>query len=131
MVDETRNVVVRSQSGGGTRGIVMFLQNANVNINYADFLALGRTTNATISDTTYNSNGTVASIGTNQQDRSPVVFLDLWGPATPQADGYQYSFVDNVVNCPMTLAADNGHGPGLEAVQRRFAACSAVGAKSL
>ncbi len=101
VVDETRNVVIRSQNGGGTRGVVMFLQNANVNINYADFLSLGRTTNATISDTTYNSAGQVTAIGTNQQDRSPIDFLDLWGPTTPQADGFQYSFVGNVVNCPM------------------------------
>ena len=94
--------MVRSQNGGGTRGIVMFLQRANVNINSADFLALGRTTNAAINDTTYNSSGQVTAIGTNQQDRSPIVFLDLWGPTTPQADGYQYTFADNVVNCPMT-----------------------------
>ena len=102
VVDETRNVVIRSANGGGTRGIVMFLQNANVNINSADFLALGRTTDATISDTTFNSSGQVTAIGTNQQDRSPVVFLDLWGPTTPQADGYQYTFADNTVLCPMT-----------------------------
>ena len=94
--------MVRSQNGGGTRGIVMFLQTANVNINSADFLALGRTTNAAINDTTYNSSGQVTAIGTNQQDRSPVVFLDLWGPTTPQADGYQYTFHDNTVTCPMT-----------------------------
>jgi hypothetical protein len=102
VVDETRNVVIRSQSGGANRGFVLFTQRANVNINSADFLALGRTTNATINDTTYNSSGQVTSIGTNQQDRSPVVFLDLWGPATPQTDGYQYTFADNTVLCPMT-----------------------------
>ena len=28
-------------------------------------------------------------------------FLDLWGPTTPQADGYQYTFNDNVVHCIM------------------------------
>ncbi len=102
VVDETRNVVIRSQNGGGTRGVVMFTQRANVNINSADFLSLGRTTNATINDTTYNSNGQVTSVGTNQQDRSPIVIIDLWGPTLPQADGYQYTFADNTVNCPMT-----------------------------
>ena len=102
VVDETRNVVIRSQNGGGTRGIVMFLQTANVNINAADFLSLGRTTNTAINDTTYNSSGQVTAIGTNQQDRSPVVFLNLWGPTMPQSDGYQFTFADNAVNCPMT-----------------------------
>jgi hypothetical protein len=67
-----------------------------------NFLALGRTTNAGFNDTTYNSNGQVTAIGTNERDRSPVVFLDLWEPTTPQADGYQYTFADNVVICPMT-----------------------------
>src|SRR5262249_5775180 len=28
-------------------------------------------------------------------------FLNLWGPTTPQANGYQYSFVNNLVDCPM------------------------------
>ena len=68
----------------------------------ADFLALGRTTNAGFDNTTFDSSGQVTHIGTNQQDRTPVNFLDLWGPTTPQADGYQYTFVDNVVDCPMT-----------------------------
>ena len=102
VADETRNVVIRSQNGGGIRGTVMFLDRANVNINSADFLALGRTTNAAFDDTTFNSSGQVTHIGTNEENRTPVDFLNLWGPTTPQADGYQYTFADNVVNCPMT-----------------------------
>jgi PKD repeat protein len=119
VADETRNVVIQSQSGGGTRGTVIFTDRANVNVNYANFLKLGRTTNAPIDDTEFNANLQVTHIGTNQQDRSPVVFLDLWGPLTPQADGYQYSFVGNVVTCPMMSQVhiwgieDNGSSYGL------------------
>jgi hypothetical protein len=101
VVDETRNVVIRSQSSTGYRGIVMFLQRANININSAAFLGLGTTTDAPIDDTTFNSSGQVTHIGTNQQDRTPVDFLDLWGTAAPQANGYQFTFSDNVVHCIM------------------------------
>src|SRR5262249_48648835 len=111
VANETRNVVVRSQNGLGTRGIVMFLQRANVDIHGAYFFSLGRTTNAAFDDTTFDSNGRVTHVGTNEQDRTPVNFLNLWGPTTPQADGYQYSFVDNVVDCRMM---NNPHIWGIE-----------------
>src|SRR5262249_47261905 len=111
VADETRNIVVASQNSVGNRGIVMFLDRANVNINSAAFLGLGRTTDAAIDDTTFNSNGQVTHIGTNEQDRTPVDFLNLWGPTSPQADGYQYTFADNVVHCIME---DQDHIWGIE-----------------
>ena len=42
------------------------------------------------------------SVGTNQQNRSAVSFLDLYGPQGGQTDGYQYTFVGNSVFCPVT-----------------------------
>ena len=101
VADETRNVVIRSQNGGGTRGTVMFLQRANVDIHSAAFRSLGRTTSGAFDDTTFDSRGQVTHIGTNQEDRTPVQFLNLWGPTTAQANGYQFTFADNVVDCPM------------------------------
>ena len=62
----------------------MFLQRANVNINSADFLALGRTTDAAFSDTTYNSSGQVTAIGTNEEDRVPVQFPTCGGRRLPR-----------------------------------------------
>lgn len=102
-VDMTRNVVIASQNQAGNRGIVMFLDRANVDINGAAFLGLGRTTNNAIDNTTFNSSGQVTHIGTNELDRTPVQFMDLWGPVTPQANGYQYTFNDNVVRCIMEV----------------------------
>jgi hypothetical protein len=101
VADETRNVVIASQNGAGTRGIVIFTDRANININAAAFDMLGRTTSAPIDNTTFDSNGGVTHIGTNEADRVPVQFRHLWGPTLPQADGYQYTFVGNVVDCPM------------------------------
>jgi hypothetical protein len=111
VADETRNVVIRSQNGLGNRGTVMFLQRANVDIHGAYFFSLGRTTINAFDDTTFNSSGQVTHIGTNQEDRTPVNFLNLWGPTTAQADGYQYTFVDNVVDCKMM---NNPHIWGIE-----------------
>jgi hypothetical protein len=103
VADETRNVAIASQNSTGNRGTAMFLQRANVNINSAAFLGLGRTTDDAIDNTTFNSNGQVTHIGTNEQNRTPVDFLNLWGPTTAQANGYQYTFTDNVVRCIMEV----------------------------
>jgi hypothetical protein len=100
VADETRNVVVRSQSGAN-RGQVMFLQRADVDVHYANFLALGRTTIDAPDNTTFDSSGRVTHVGTNESDRVPVQFRHLWGPTTTPADGYQFTFIGNMVDCPM------------------------------
>jgi hypothetical protein len=100
VADETRNVVVRSQSGAN-RGQVMFLQRADVDVRYANFFSLGRTTISPVDNTTFNSSGQVTHIGTNEADRVPVQFRHLWGPTTAPADGYQFTFVGNMVDCRM------------------------------
>src|SRR5262249_26122617 len=100
--DLTRNVVVRSQNAHGTRGYVFFTGRANVDIRYVQFSGLGRTTSAVLDDTTYDSNGNVTHVGTNQQDRYAVNFNHLYGPGSTPADGYQYTFLANSVFCPIT-----------------------------
>src|SRR5262249_6214876 len=97
----TRNVVVRSQSATGTRGYTMFTQRADVDIRYTQFAGLGRTTKADFDDTTYDGNGSVTHIGTNQSTRYPVYFRHLMGPITSPANGYQFTFSGNSVMCPL------------------------------
>ena len=99
--DLTRNVLIRSENALGTRGQVVFLGRADVDVEATEFLALGRTTIAPIDDTTYDAAGNVTHIGTNQADRNPVQFRNLVGPTSPQANGYQFTFVDNSVFCPI------------------------------
>jgi hypothetical protein len=102
VMDLTRNVVVASQNALGTRGYAMFTGQADVNIQYTQFTGLGRTTNANLDPTTYDTNGNVTHIGTNQPGRYPVYMNYLNGPASPQADGYQFTFVGNSIFCPVT-----------------------------
>jgi hypothetical protein len=47
------------------------------------------------SGTTVNSDGSVSHLGTNEEDRYAMTVLDLIGPTSPQANGYQYTFIGN------------------------------------
>lgn len=102
VADLTRNVIVRSANAAGHRGYLLFEDRADVDIRYTADLGLGRTTNDDFDDTTFGDNGRVDHVGTNEEGRYPVSFRHLIGPATTPADGYQYTFVGNVVRCPLT-----------------------------
>ncbi len=97
----TRNVVVKSESATGTRGHVFFTHKADVDVRYVTFGGLGRTTWNPIDDTTFNSSGAATHIGTNQSSRLPVNFHHVSGPASPQANGHQFTFMGNAVTCPL------------------------------
>jgi hypothetical protein len=97
----SRNVVVHSENILGTRGYTLFTMRANVDIEFAQFSGLGRTTNTADDNTTYDANGNVKHVGTNQGGRFPVYFLHLMGQATAPPDGYQFTFSGNSVFCPL------------------------------
>ena len=80
----TRSVVVRSESAGGTRGHLLFTERARVDIRYAAFEHLGRTTAAPLA-------------GANQIGRYPVHFHHLMGPRNPSNSGHQFVFSGNSV----------------------------------
>lgn len=101
IANQTRNVVVRSENASGTRGYTFFTQRADVDIRYTQFTGLGRSTTDNWDNTTYDANGNVVAVGTNQNDRHALTFTHLIGPSTPQADGYQYTFEGNSVFCPI------------------------------
>jgi hypothetical protein len=101
VANTSRSVVVRSESASGNRGHVLFTYRADVNVQYVQFAGLGRTRNSADDNTTFGSSGTVTHVGTNQEDRNPVQFRHLFGPTTPQANGFQYTFVGNSVTCPL------------------------------
>ncbi len=106
----TRNVSVRSESASGVRGRVHFTGRADVDIQYVSFGGLGRTrglntagtATLAVDSTTYNANRTVLHQGTNIGGRFAVYFSHLMGPVTPQGNGYQWTFANNVVQCPLT-----------------------------
>lgn len=64
----TRNVKIRSENPNGTRGHVWLTRKSAINIQYAGFHGLGRTTTAALNDTMY-KNGIATHIGTNQVGR--------------------------------------------------------------
>lgn len=97
----TRNVVVKSQSAAGTRGHALFTYRADVDIRQTAFFSMGRTTSADVDDTTYDDTGAVTHIGTNQSGRHSVNFRHLIGPAVTPANGFQYTFIGNVVQCQL------------------------------
>jgi PKD repeat protein len=101
VADLTRNVVIHSQSATGTRGYALFTYHANVDIEYATIGGFGRSTINLPDNTTYDSNGNVTHVGTNEAGRYPVTFRDLVGPTSPQADGAQFTFRGNTVRCPL------------------------------
>jgi hypothetical protein len=102
VVNMTRNISIHSQSATGTRGYALFTARANVNINFTSFGGMGRTTDKAIDNTTFNASGNVTHLGANEANRNAITFLNLFGPTTPQANGYQFTFNGNVVTCPLT-----------------------------
>lgn len=88
VANRSRNVVIRSENSAGTRGFVRFLGRAEIDVQYAAFAGLGRSQLGPFS-------------ASNPDNCFPVTFLDLIGPAVPQANGYQFTFVGNAVHCPM------------------------------
>ena len=105
----SHNVVVRSQNPSGVRGHVVFMDRADVDIRYVQFTGLGRTKGVdansneiAIDNTTYDANGNVTHIGTNEAGRYAVFFDNVAGPTAIPADGYQFTFIGNSIYCPLT-----------------------------
>jgi hypothetical protein len=97
----SRNVTVRSANPSGNRGYALFTGRADVDIAYTRFLGLGRTRLDPLDNTIVDDAGQVTHVGTNENDRSAIMFLHLYGPTTAPPDGYQYTFVGNTVMCPL------------------------------
>ena len=93
----TRNVRVRSAASSGVRGHTLFHRRADVDIRYAAFQDLGRTTDDSLDSTTFDASGAVTHVGTNQIGRYALHAHHLFGPAALPADGYQFKFIGNAV----------------------------------
>lgn len=94
----SRNVVLRSENPTGTRGHVQFFHDADVDVRYVQFRDLGRTTNQPLDNTTFNSDGSVSHIGTNQIGRYPLHLHHVIGPHDAQANGFQFTLIGNAID---------------------------------
>lgn len=93
-----RNVIIRSENPGGTRGHTFFTGRAQVDIAFARFQDLGRTDALrNLDNTQIDVNGVVTHLGTNQVGRYAVHFHHLLGPENPKNAGYQFRFEGNTV----------------------------------
>ena len=93
----SRNVIVRSQNPHGTRGHVLLTHRAEVDIRYAAFKDLGRTTINPL-DSTVMSSGHASHIGSNQVGRYSLHLHHLFGPASPTPNSHQYVLVGNAID---------------------------------
>jgi len=93
----SRNVIVRSENPSGTRGHVIFVARADVDVRYALFKDLGRTTIAPLNNTTF-SGSRVTNVGTNQLGRYSLHMHHVVGPQQPPQGGYQYTLIGNALD---------------------------------
>jgi G8 domain/Right handed beta helix region len=93
----SRNVIVRSLNPNGTRGHVLLTHRAEVDIRYAAFKDLGRTTIAPL-DSTVMSSGHASHIGSNQTGRYSLHLHHLFGPASPIGGSHQYVLIGNAID---------------------------------
>jgi hypothetical protein len=82
----SRNVVVRSENPQGTRGHVIFVHRADVDIRYSLFKDLGRTTIEPL-DRQRNHIG-----------RYALHMHHVVGPTKPQSNGYQFTLIGNALD---------------------------------
>jgi hypothetical protein len=107
----TRNVLVRSEHPFGTRGHIIFLSRADVDVRYTEFRDMGRTTTAPLDNTEFDAQGRTTHTGTNQIGRYAIHFHHDFGPVVTPANGYQFTLIGNVVvNAPKWgITVHNSH----------------------
>jgi hypothetical protein len=104
VMNDSRNIMLQSANFTGIRGYTLYTDRANVDIEYAGFCELGRTTLGRL-----DSN--------NPPDRYAMTLLDLIGPTTPQANGHQFTLLGDEVDndgdsaCGRTLWRCSGFAP--------------------
>ncbi len=93
VLDQTRTVVVRSLNPSGRRGHVWASHRAEIDLRYAAFIGLGRST----------------AKDPPEDSRCALGFASLLGPERPAADGHQLRLIGNVVD-GLVHAADGARG---------------------
>jgi len=106
----SRNILIRSEAPSGTRGHTLLTERSRIDIRYASFVDMGRTT-ADPLDNTMMEDGVATKIGINQIGRYPVHFHHMMGPVNPANTGYQFAIVGNSVvsGAKWGIAVHNSH----------------------
>ena len=93
----SRNVVIASERPAGTRGHMIFLARADVDLRYIAVRDMGRTRSGVLDNTTFDGTGRVLRLGTNQIGRYALHFHHNFGPKVSPANGHQFTLIGNAV----------------------------------
>jgi hypothetical protein len=94
----SRNVIVRSANPAGTRGHVLFTHRADVDIRYALFKDLGRTTIAPLDSAVADGSGHATRPGRNQIGRYSLHMHHLTGPRALTRGIPQFVLIGNAID---------------------------------
>jgi G8 domain len=94
----SRNVIVRSENPAGTRGHMIFMSRADIDLRFVEVREMGRTRMGVLDNTEFNDQGQVRKLGTNQIGRYAIHFHHYFGPRQTPADGYQFTLIGNAVD---------------------------------
>ena len=94
----SRNVVIRSENPDGTRGHMIFVSRAEIDLRFVEVRDMGRTRMGVLDNTEFDEKGNVKRLGTNQIGRYAIHFHHYFGPKQTPANGYQFTLVGNAVD---------------------------------
>jgi hypothetical protein len=94
----SRNVVIRSENPQGTRGHMIFMSRAAVDLRYVEVRDMGRTRMGVLDNSEVDAGGRLIRSGTNQIGRYAIHFHHDFGPAETPANGHQFTLVGNAVD---------------------------------
>ncbi len=94
----TRNILVRSENPKGTRGHMIFMSHASIDLRYVEVREMGRTRLGVLDNTEFDESGKLQKLGTNQIGRYAIHFHHDFGPKQTPANGYQFTLIGNVVD---------------------------------
>ena len=94
----SRNVVIRSEHPDGTRGHMIFVSHAAVDLRYVLARDMGRTRMGVLDNSETDANGRLTRFGTNQIGRYAIHLHHDFGPVATPANGYQFTLIGNAVD---------------------------------
>jgi hypothetical protein len=93
----TRNVRVRSENPAGTRGHMIFMSHAEVDLRYVEVGEMGRTKMGVLDSTEFEAQR-VTHLGENQIGRYGIHFHHYFGPKQTPANGYQFTLIGTSID---------------------------------
>ena len=94
----SRNVVITSENPLGTRGHMIFMSRAEVDLRYVEVRDMGRTRMGVLDNSELDASGRLVRFGTNQIGRYAIHFHHDFGPRDTPAGGYQFTLIGNSVD---------------------------------